>query len=118
MPRLMKSPIIEINTQKQPPSTKFLSVTSVIKEAKNVPRMIARYVNDVIDPLALDTCLADTSSGIIPYLDGPKRALCVAIKKRALYTPTSHCKEIERSPKRALNTSMIFADTIIVLLLM
>jgi len=81
IPKLAKYPSAEIATQANEANTKFLCVISVINDAKNVPSIIARYVKAAKIPLALLTLLVGTISGIIPNLDGPKIALCVAIKK-------------------------------------
>ena len=60
---------------------------SVVKEAKNVPNIIAKKVNEVIRPFAFDIFSDDTSSGTIPYLEGPKIALCVASINRTAKDP-------------------------------
>lgn len=82
--KLVMSPITEITVQKIEAIIKSLPVTSRINEARNVPKMMARKVKDVINPLAPEIFSTDTNSGNIPYLDGPKKALCAASKKSTM----------------------------------
>ena len=80
IPKLVKVPIIAMTTHKSADKIKFLLVMSVIKEAKKVPKIVAKHVSDTRAPLALDTLSDGTISGIIPYLEGPNIALCDPIK--------------------------------------
>ena len=82
---ILKLAAIAINAMKvenRAAKMKCLFVISNKKEALNVPRMIAKNVKEVIRPFALVIFSVETSSGRIPYFDGPNMALSVAIRKR------------------------------------
>ena len=81
-PKLVISPVCAIKTQNSDAIVKFLVVRSVTREAKKVPTMMAIYVNIAMILLALRTDFSGTISGIRPYFEGPKIALCVAMRKR------------------------------------
>ena len=74
--------IIAIKVEKRAAKMKCRLVISSKNEALKVPNIIAKKVNEVISPFALDILSVATSSGKIPYLEGPKIALSVAIRKR------------------------------------
>ena len=80
MQKLVIKPTIAMKVQKIEARMKLRSVTWMRKEAKNVPKIIAKNVNEVFNPFAREILSVETSSGTIPYLEGPKRALCVASK--------------------------------------
>src|ERR1700733_7583080 len=82
------------------------------KEAKNVPKIMAKKVKEVINPFALEIFSEETNSGTIPYLDGPNIALCVASKNKIVYEPhlLSNAKVQTASPM--MMSSKIFVRTI------
>ena len=87
MKKLADIAINAIKAENNAAKMKCLFVMSKMKEAPKVPKMIAKKVKDVIKPLAFDILSVDTNSGRMPYFDGPKIALSVAIKNRTQYDP-------------------------------
>ena len=53
--------------------------------ATTVPKMIARKVSISMKPFARGRSRSRSISGRMPYLPGPKNALCAPIKKRTTY---------------------------------
>ena len=64
-----------------PDASCFLPNASESVPAKMVPAMMAEKVPKPNIPLPQDNFFSGSSSGSRPYLDGPKNALCVLIKK-------------------------------------
>lgn len=82
--KLVIRPTSATIVQKMEAKKKSRPVISRTKDAKKVPKIIARKVKDVIKPLAPEILSAGTSSGKIPYFDGPKKALCAASKNKTM----------------------------------
>ncbi len=85
--KLVINPTRDRVPQKRAANKKLRSVISRRNEAKKVPTIIARNVKEVISPLACEIFSVLTSSGIIPYLEGPKIALWVAKRNRVNHDP-------------------------------
>ena len=86
--------------------------------AASVPPITARLVNMLIEPFALLRCFSFNNSGIMPYLAGPKNALCVA--RRTMTTRQAQRLPVKNAPRAraAMPTSAIFASTVMRFLLM
>ena len=84
MQKLAAMAINAMNVEKRAAKMKWRFVISSRNEALKVPKIIARKVKDVMSPLALDIFSLATSSGRMPYFEGPKIALRVAIRKRTI----------------------------------
>ena len=106
-----------MNTHRFPAKTKCLFVISVIKAARNVPIITAKKVNATSTPLAFEIFAESTSSGRIPYFEGPKIALCIAIRKSREYTPVSDFRYMARRLAAIITSSAAFIETKIFLLL-
>ena len=75
--RLNKTPELEEVLACLRTKYRLLSEAEIIKVA-----LAEKYAKEVRLPFALDTFFSCTSSGMIPYLEGPKTALCSPIMKR------------------------------------
>ena len=75
------------------------------------------YVPNSMSPLPQDSRFSGSNSGSKPYFDGPKKALCVPIRKTVKINKGSCCQTKPTSTKDITPISNTFTPTVIVRLL-